>query len=72
MYAINGDRKLSRELLIRNRLNYLDSYWRAGDYTNEKVSGLGACIMIRANANATQTSDLFLDSASLSEVPAGA
>lgn len=72
VYAINGDRKLSRELLIRNRLNYLDSYWRAGSYATEVVSGAGGCVIIRANANAGQTSDLFLDSNSLSTIPAGA
>ena len=72
VYAINGDRKLSRELLIRYRLNYLDSYWRAGSYSTEVVSGAGGCVIIRANANAGQTSDLFLDANSLSSIPAGA
>ena len=52
VYAINGDRKLSRELLIHNRLNYLDSYWMAGDYASDVVSGDDGCIIIRANANA--------------------
>lgn len=72
VYAINGDRKLSRELLIRNRLNYLDSYWRAGRYATEVVSGAGGCVIIRANANAAQTSDTYLDSESLTEIPSGA
>ena len=72
VYAINGDRKLSRELLIRNRLNYLDSYWRAGSYSTEVVAGAGGCVIIRANANAGQTSDLFLDSDMLNELPSGA
>lgn len=72
VYAINGDRMLSRELLIRNRLNYLDSYWRAGDYSTEVVSGDDGCVIVRANANAGQTSDLFLDSNSLSELPSNA
>lgn len=72
VYAINGDRKLSRELLIHNRLNYLDSYWMAGDYASDVVSGDDGCIIIRANANAQQTSDLFLDSNSLSEIPSNA
>lgn len=72
VYAINGDRKLSRELLIRNRLNYLDSYWRAGSYSTEVVAGSGGCVLIRANANAQQTSDLFLDSGMLNEIPSNA
>ncbi len=72
VYAINGDRKLSRELLIRNRLNYLDSYWRAGSYATEVVAGSGGCVLIRANANAQQTSDLFLDSGMLNEIPSNA
>ena len=72
VYAINGDRKLSRELLIRNRLNYLDSYWRAGSYSTEVVAGAGGCVMVRANANASQTSDLFLDSGMLNALPDGA
>ena len=72
VYAINGDRKLSRELLVRNRLNYLDSYWRAGSYSTEVVAGAGGCVIVRANANAGQTSDLFLDSGMLNEIPSGA
>ena len=72
VYAINGDRKLSRRLLIHNRLNYLDSYWMAGNYASEVVSGDDGCIIVRANANAGQTSDLFLDSNSLSELPSNA
>ena len=59
IYTCQGDRKLSRELLIRNRLNYLDSWWLAGDYIAEKVK---SGIMIRANANDLATSDKFLDS----------
>ena len=58
IYTCQGDRKLSRELLIRNRLNYLDSWWLAGDYIAEKVK---SGIMIRANANDIHTSDKFLD-----------
>jgi hypothetical protein len=45
-------------LLIRNRLNYLDSWWLAGNYISAAVKD---GIMIRANANDLNTSDNFLD-----------
>ena len=69
-YAVNGDRMLSRELLLRNRLNYLDSYWVAGDYTPAAIAQGG--VRMRANANNMGTSDKYLDSASLSELPGNA
>ena len=60
VYTCQGDRKLSRELFIRNRLNYLDSWWLAGAYDSTS-SGYKTEIMIRANANDQATSDLYLD-----------
>mgnify|MGYP006988851803 FL=1 len=60
-YACQGDKKLTTELLIKNRLNYLDSRWLAGAYTDRTVLNE---IFIRANANQSGTSDTFLDSAS--------
>ena len=60
VYTCQGDRKLSRELFIRNRLNYLDSWWLAGAYDSTS-SGYKTEIMIRANANDTSTSDTYLD-----------
>lgn len=60
-YACQGDKKLTTELLIKNRLNYMDSQWLAGDYTAAKVL---TEIFIRANANLAGTSDSFLDSTS--------
>ena len=60
VYTCQGDRKLSRELFIRNRLNYLDSWWLAGSYDSSS-SGYKTEIMIRANANDTTTSDTYLD-----------
>ena len=69
VYACQGDKKLTTELLLRNRLNYIDSWWMGGDYRAGVVENQ---IFIRANANQSTTSDLFLDSASLSELPSGA
>jgi len=66
-YAVNGDRMLSRELLLRNRLNYLDSYWVAGDYTPAAIAQGG--VRMRANANNMGTSDKYLDSGILSTLP---
>ena len=60
IYDCQGDRKLSRELFIRNRLNYLDSWWLAGAY-DSKSSAYKNEIMIRANANDLATSDTYLD-----------
>ena len=64
LYTCQGDRKLSRELLIRNRLNYLDSWWLAGNYIAAAVKD---GIMIRANANDLNTSDTFLDQTMVQE-----
>lgn len=69
VYACQGDKKLTTELLLRNRLNYLDSWWLGGDYTAGVVENQ---IFVRANANHSSTSDLFLDSALLNELPAAA
>ena len=66
-YAVNGDRMLSRELLLRNRLNYIDSYWVAGDYTPAAIAQGG--VRMRANANNMGTSDKYLDSNTLSTLP---
>lgn len=59
IYTCQGDKKLTTELLVRNRLNYLDSQWKAGNYTAGVVENE---IFLRANANLQTTSDLFLDS----------
>ena len=60
VYTCQGDRKLSRELFIRNRLNYLDSQWLAGDNYDPTSSGYKSNIMIRANANDSNTSDKYV------------
>ena len=69
IYACQGDKKLTTELLLRNRLNYIDSWWMGGDYRAGVVENE---IFVRANANHRETSDLFLDSNTLSELPAAA
>ena len=66
-YCAQGDKKLTTELLVRNRLNYIDSWWLGGDYDASVVINQ---IFIRANANHSSTSDLFLDSDTLNEIPA--
>ena len=63
-YTCQGDKKLTTELLLQNRLNYLDSQWLGGNYTDKKVLQE---IFIRANANQSGTSDTFLDVETLPE-----
>lgn len=63
-YTCQGDKKLTTELLLQNRLNYLDSQWLGGNYTDKKVLQE---IFIRANANQSGTSDTFLDVTQLPE-----
>lgn len=60
-YAINGDRKLSRQLFLRNRLNYIDSYWQAGTYSSEQNASSGIALRINANDD-KNTSDKYKDS----------
>jgi len=59
LYACQGDRILSRELLINNRLLYMDSKWQGGDFTAEKtMSG----ISFRLSGNKPDmTSDKYLE-----------
>ena len=66
-YCAQGDKKLTTELLLRNRLNYMDSWWLGGDYRAGVVENQ---IFIRANANQHETSDLFLDSETVSNLTA--
>lgn len=37
VFQCQGDKKLSTELLLRNRLNYLDSWWLGGNYQVEQM-----------------------------------
>ena len=60
LYACQGDRKLSRELLVQNRLLYMDSKWLGGTFTIG--SGGMAGIMLRSTGNhETSTSDKYID-----------
>ena len=64
-YACQGDKILTTELLLRNRLNYIDSWWLGGDYDIKKVKG--GQLQLRVSGNrATLTSDKYLHT-----VPAG-
>ena len=62
LYACQGDRILSRELLINNRLLYLDSKWHGGDFTVQKtMSG----ISFRLSGNKPDlTSDKYVEKTS--------
>lgn len=54
-YCLQGDRALDREAFFRNRINYLDSEWGAGNYF---AGTQQSNIQIRYNANdMTKTSD---------------
>lgn len=60
LYACQGDRILSRELLINNRLLYMDSKWLGGTFTIS--TGGMAGIMFRGTANhAGTTSDKYIE-----------
>lgn len=58
-YCCQGDKKLTTELLLRNRLNYLDSQWLAGSYTAAAVV-IGGLEMRMTLNNASKTSDKYL------------
>lgn len=61
-YCLQGNRALSRQQLLRNRFNYLDSEWRGGSYSIEQVKQ--GNIQMRWNANDyLKTSDKFLKQA---------
>ena len=59
-YACQGDKKLTTELLLRNRLNYIDSWWLGGAYEISSVKQ--GQFWGRVNGNRFEkTSDSFLD-----------
>lgn len=59
-YCCQGDKKLTTELLLRNRLNYIDSWWLGGDYEITKVKQ--GQFWGRVNGNRlSATSDKFLN-----------
>lgn len=58
-YACQGDKKLTTELLLRNRLNYIDSWWSGGAYQINAVKQ--GQFWGRVNGNRRdQTSDKYL------------
>ena len=61
LYACQGDRILSRELLINNRLLYMDSKYQAGTFTISRSGMSGMNFRVTANKPST-TSDKYLES----------
>jgi len=59
-YACQGDKILTTELLVRNRLNYIDSWWQGGDYHINKVKGSQLQCRVSGNRK-TLTSDKYLE-----------
>lgn len=59
LYACQGTRQLQRSALLTNRLNYIDSWWNAGQYRTDSTSSTS--LWMRVNYNDTDTSDLFLE-----------
>ena len=59
-YCCQGDKKLTTELLLRNRLNYIDSWWLGGDYEITKVKQGQFWGRVNGNRLAA-TSDKFLN-----------
>ena len=59
-YCCQGDKKLTTELLLRNRLNYIDSWWLGGNYEINKVKQ--GQFWGRVNGNRIdKTSDKYID-----------
>ena len=59
-YCCQGDKKLTTELLLRNRLNYIDSWWLGGSYEINKVKQ--GQFWGRVNGNRIdKTSDTYID-----------
>lgn len=57
-YCLQGTRALARALYLKNRLNYLDSKWQAGNYDYATLKGIG--LASRYDANASGTSDVYI------------
>ena len=59
-YCCQGDKKLTTELLLRNRLNYIDSWWLGGSHEINKVKQ--GQFWGRVNGNRIdKTSDIYID-----------
>ena len=59
-YCCQGDKILTTELLLRNRLNYIDSWWIGGDYQIEQIKGSTTWMRVSGN-RAGETSDKYLN-----------
>ena len=64
LYACQGDRILSREMLINNRLLYMDSKYSAGNFSYERGALSGINFRVSGNKPST-TSDKYIDAATL-------
>jgi len=65
LYACQGDRILSRELLINNRLLYMDSKWHSGSFTVQQTMN---AVAFRVSGNdPANTSDKYLDNVNHAE-----
>lgn len=62
-YALQGNRSLSRQQFLLNRINFIDSWWTWGDYDR---AGKGIEGRIVAN-NKDTTSDNFIDDSPVAE-----
>lgn len=61
LYALQGDRGLSRQQFLTRRINFVDSWLTQGNY----VEGTGTTIKFRTSANdPANTSDIWVDNAS--------
>ena len=69
-YCLQGNRNLHRELFLRNRFNFMDSFWLGGTYSAEEIKQQ---FQIRCNANKytpggdKNTSDRYLEREPTSE-----
>lgn len=62
LYALQGDRSLSRQQFLSRRINFVDSWLTKGNY----AEGTGATIKFRTSANDPEnTSDIWIDNSSV-------
>jgi len=65
LYALQGDRSLSRQQFLRRRINFIDSWLTRGNY----AEGTGVTIKFRTSANdPDNTSDRWIESTSNSGI----
>lgn len=62
LYALQGDRSLSRQQFLSRRINFVDSWLTKGNY----AEGTGSTIKFRTSANDPEnTSDVWVDNSSI-------